>query len=199
LSSAGGGDAAFSSAQDLPEPLPWLVTDQPAFNRSIMIITLFCSMRTASLQEIKQELAAAGKPQLIELCLRLARFKKENKELLTYLLFEAHDETGYIQSVQQLMEEGFESLNRSSMYLAKKTIRKVLRTTNRYIRYAGSRTVEVSLLIHFCQLLKKSGLPYQQYAVLKNLYTQQVKKIEAALSGLHEDIRYDYREAFDAL
>jgi hypothetical protein len=179
--------------------MPWLVADQPAFKRSIMIITLFCSMRTASLQEIKQELAAAGKPQLIELCLRLARFKKENKELLTYLLFEAHDETGYIQSVQQLMEEGFESLNRSSMYLAKKTIRKVLRTTNRYIRYSGSRTVEVSLLIHFCQLLKNSGLPYQQYAVLKNLYTQQVKKIEAALSGLHEDIRYDYREAFDAL
>ena len=49
-------------------------------------------MKTASIQELKQELQATSQTKLLDLCLRLAKFKKENKELLTYLLFEAHDE-----------------------------------------------------------------------------------------------------------
>ena len=53
-------------------------------------------MRAATIQEIKQELATVKPAQLMSLCLRLAKFKKENKELLTYLLFEAGDEAGYL-------------------------------------------------------------------------------------------------------
>ena len=64
-------------------------------------------MKTASVQELKQELQSVPPARLLELCLRLARFKKENKELLTYLLFEAHDEEGYINSVNQVIDEGF--------------------------------------------------------------------------------------------
>ena len=48
-------------------------------------------MKAASISEIKTELKGLPPAQLTELCLRLARFKKENKELLTYLLFEAND------------------------------------------------------------------------------------------------------------
>jgi len=39
-------------------------------------------MKTATVHEIKQELVATKPGDLVELCLRLARFKKENKELL---------------------------------------------------------------------------------------------------------------------
>ncbi len=48
-------------------------------------------MKAASIQELKQELQHTSLKEITELCLRLARFKKENKELLTYLLFEASD------------------------------------------------------------------------------------------------------------
>ena len=57
-------------------------------------------MKAATSNELKQELQASSSKQLIELCLRLAKFKKENKELLTYLLFEANDEAAYIQSIK---------------------------------------------------------------------------------------------------
>lgn len=49
-------------------------------------------MKTATIAELKSELGNVPAPQLAELCIRLAKFKKENKELLTYLLFEAYDE-----------------------------------------------------------------------------------------------------------
>ena len=52
-------------------------------------------MRSSSIHEIKQELVNFKTAELTSLCLRLVRFKKENKELLTYLLFEAQDEQVY--------------------------------------------------------------------------------------------------------
>lgn len=62
-------------------------------------------MKAASLHEIKQELTNVPTKQVLELCLRLTRFKKENKELLTYLLFEAHDQHGYIESIKKEIDE----------------------------------------------------------------------------------------------
>ena len=58
-------------------------------------------MKAASVNEIKQQLKEVNPVELIELCLRLARFKKENKELLTYLLFEADDLQAYIANVKK--------------------------------------------------------------------------------------------------
>ena len=156
-------------------------------------------MKTATIQEIKQELLAVNPTQLLELCLRLAKFKKENKELLTFLLFEAHDEEGYINSVKQLIDEGFTELPRPNLYLTKKTLRKILRITNRYIKYAGSKQAETALLIYFCRKIKESGIPYQKTTVLNNLYELQLKKIKVALGQLHEDLQYDYRREVDTL
>ena len=58
-------------------------------------------MKAATVNEIKQQLKETKPTELIELCLRLARFKKENKELLTYLLFEADDLQTYIANVKK--------------------------------------------------------------------------------------------------
>jgi len=149
-------------------------------------------MKASTVNELKQELLNMTEPQLVELCLRLARFKKENKELLTYLLFEAHDEASYIQSVKKEMDEQFANINQSSLYLAKKSIRKILRIANKYIRYSSSKTVEAELLIHFCVALNESKIPYHKSTALVNLYNAQVKKIGVAVASLHEDLQYDY-------
>jgi hypothetical protein len=109
-------------------------------------------------------------------------------------LFEAHDEEAYINSVKLLIDEGFEELPKSNLYLNKKTLRKILRITNRYIKYAASAQVEVSLLIYFCNKMKQSGIPFQKSNVLNNLYASQVKKIKSALSGMHEDLQYDFQK-----
>ena len=149
-------------------------------------------MKISSINELKQELASLTSSQLLDLCLRLARFKKENKELLAYLLFESHDEQTYIISVKQEMEEQFANINSSNLYFAKKSIRKILRVVNKYIRYSGSKTVEIELLIHFCQSLNESNIPFKKSTALTNLYNGQVKKIGNAIAFLHEDLQYDY-------
>jgi len=53
-------------------------------------------MKTATVTQLKKELKHHSQAELIALCLRLSKFKKENKELLTYLLFET-DEDLFIQ------------------------------------------------------------------------------------------------------
>jgi hypothetical protein len=156
-------------------------------------------MKTATIQELKQELQSVPPARLLELCLRLARFKKENKELLTYLLFEAHDEEAYVRSVNELIDEGFEGISNTTTYLLKKSLRKVLRITNKYIRYTGSKQVEAAVLLHYCAQWKRSGLPIDKAPVLQNIYQQQLKKAGAAIATLHEDLQYDYRKELDNL
>ncbi|HEY4149417.1 MAG TPA: hypothetical protein VGM41_10825 [Chitinophagaceae bacterium] len=156
-------------------------------------------MKTATISELKQELALRPPARVQELCLRLAKFKKENKELLTYLLFEAQDEQGYIGSVKQEMDELYRDVNTSNVYFAKKTIRKILRVANKHIRYMGSPQAEVELLIHFCRQLKATGLPLHKSTVLTNLFQNQVKKINKTLDSLHEDLQYDYRKDMKGL
>lgn len=156
-------------------------------------------MKAATVHELKDELQQLPVKELVELCLRLSKFKKENKELLTYLLFEAHDLPAYITVVKQQMEEAFEALNSSQMFLAKKTIRKTLRIANKHIRFTGSKLAEVELLIHFCSLLQSAGLNLQKSTAMLNLYQAQLKKVRTALKTLHEDEQYDYKRVVEKL
>lgn len=156
-------------------------------------------MKSATLNELKKELQELSPKQMQDLCIRLAKYKKDNKELLTFLLFEAHDESAYIQNIREEMEEMFTEVNKRNVYLAKKTLRKIVRTANKYIRYSGSKTVQIEVLMYFCQLLKKSGISIRSSSVLENLYEQQLKKIKKALSTLHEDLQYDYRQELEDL
>ena len=155
-------------------------------------------MKAATVHEIKQALMGNTAKELAELCLRLAKFKKENKELLTYLLFEANDEEGYIKEVNQEISAEMHQIDPGqNLYFAKKSIRKILRIANKHIRYMGSKQAEVAILIHFCQCLKQSGIPFMKSTALNNLYHQQLKKIEKAISTLHEDLQYDYRRMME--
>ena len=136
---------------------------------------------------------------LVELCLRLGRFKKENKELLTYLLFEAHDEHGYTQGIKKEIDQHFTEINVSHLYFAKKSLRKIVRIINKFCRYSGVKTTEVELRIYFCSRLKNSDIPIARNNVIGNLYQSQLKKIESVLSNLHEDLQYDFRKEMEEL
>ena len=156
-------------------------------------------MKAATIQELKQELQNTPPPLLTELCLRLARFKKENKELLTYLLFEAHDTDAYIASIKTEMDAHFEVINKSNVYFVKKTLRKILRITNKFIRYSGSPIIETELLIYFCASLKKLGGTISNNPVIQNIFQHQLKKINKAITTLHEDLQYEYLKAIQKL
>lgn len=155
---------------------------------------------TAGIAEIKKELQNLPPKALRDLCLRLAKYKKENKELLSYLLFDSGNEELFVHNIKAQLDEAFGALKQNSLYLQKKSIRKTLRTTTKYIRYSGQKQTEVELLLYFCTKMKSSGIALRQNTVLRNLYLSQLKKIDKALATLHEDLQYDYsgqREAVE--
>ena len=156
-------------------------------------------MKAASVNDLKEELKQLPAEKLVEVCLRLAKFKKENKELLNYLLFESHDEQNYLTAVKTEIENEFTEINSSNLYFAKKTIRKILRITNKHIKYTASKPAEAELLIFFCSALKQSGIPFQKSTALNNLYLSQLKKAEKAIETMHEDLQYDYRKDLEKL
>lgn len=156
-------------------------------------------MKAASVNDLKEELKELPAHRLVDVCLRLARFKKENKELLNYLLFESHNEAAYIEAVKKEIDAEFQNVNSSNLYFAKKTIRKILRTANKHIKYTASKQAEAELLIHFCLALKQSGIPYQKSTALSNLFFSQANKAAKAVASMHEDLQYDYKRQLEKL
>lgn len=156
-------------------------------------------METVSLNEIKKELQEIHPKQLQELLLRLAKFKKENKELLSYLLFDAADEALFVQNCRAEIDKMFREVNRSSHIFVKKSLRKALRITNQYIKFSSSKKVEVELLIYFCKTMKENRFNRYSHPVIWNIYQRQLIRINKALESLHEDLQYDYKEEVEKL
>jgi len=150
-------------------------------------------MKPATIAQIKKELKEKDYEQLLEICLRLGKFKKDNKELMTYLLFEQDDEQSYVQMIKYEIEDDIDEINRGHIYYAKKSLRKVLRKINKYIRYSGNKQTEVEILIHFCKSIKESGIRIERSRVLLNMYDRLIARINKALEKLHDDLQADYR------
>lgn len=156
-------------------------------------------MKSATVKELKTELSNHSHEDLVKYCLRLSRFKKENKELLNYLLFESHNEMLYVESVKNEIEEQFKNVNKTSFYYIKKSVRKILRTAKKFIRYSDKKESEVEILLHFCQELKKFRPSYSENKVLTNIFTRQIECIKNAAKKLHEDLQFDYQEEIKQL
>ncbi len=156
-------------------------------------------MKAASSSTIKAALKQLSSSDLVDLCLRLARSKKENKELLSFILFESDNIDAFISSSKEGISDSFKEINTTNLYFAKKSIRRILRETNKLIKYAGSKNVEVELLLHFCKSLDQSSIPYKKSPAIFKLYLTQVKKIRTAIDTMHEDLQYDYLKALEKL
>ena len=136
-------------------------------------------MKPVTIKKIKDELHYKSSQELIELCLLLSKFKKENKELLTYLLFD--------------------EINTKSFFYIRKSVRKILKLTKKHIRYSKIKETEVELLLHFCKELKKVSPSISKSPRLLNVYNRQIILIKKAIVTLHEDLQYDYQLEFDHL
>ncbi|HEY0273163.1 MAG TPA: hypothetical protein VGC22_08250 [Chitinophaga sp.] len=156
-------------------------------------------MKSASIADIKKELGRVPAKELVEMCLRMAKYKKENKELLTFLLFDADDLPRYINAVKTFLDEEFAGLRYSNLYLVKKILRRILRLTHKHIKYTGSKPAEIELLLYFCRKSAESGIPIGQSVQLANMYDQLLKKIRLAIEAQHEDLQYDYRRELAAV
>ncbi len=156
-------------------------------------------MKPSSLSDIKKQLDTLDNKELVQLCSVLAKYKKENKELLTYLLFQSHDESDYVDNVKEEIKNQFKLINKTNIYFAKKSIRKALRIANKYIKYSSEKETEVELLLYFSFLLKETGIPFKNSAAMNNLYNRQLERINKALKTFHEDLQYDYKKELEKL
>ena len=156
------------------------------------------SITQYGLQEIKKELQHLDDKQAALLLLRMARYKKENKELLAYLLFDADDEMAFAENfkhdiglmISQVPSQGYE---------AAKLLRKTLKLTNKYIKFTGSKQVEVELLLTFCRNYLAYVDRRASYKPLRLILIKQLEKVYKAINKLHEDLQFDYTTEFDAI
>jgi hypothetical protein len=156
-------------------------------------------MKAVTSRELKEELSNRTPKEIRELCLRLARFKKENKELLTYLLFDSSDEGLFVESIRKEIDEGFELINRKSHYLIKKSFRKILRSIRKYSRYSQKKETEVALLIYFCSKLKNFRPSITSNPGLQKLFNNLIDTIRKKMILLHEDLQFDYTGELEEL
>jgi hypothetical protein len=155
-------------------------------------------MKSASIKELKAALHNLSPQEMLEVCLLMSKYKKENKELLSYLLYEADNEHQYIENIKLEIDTYFENLVAFSFSNMLKKLRKAVRIANKYIKFSGSKNVEVAVLIYVCIKIKPLAMQSTSTALL-NLYNRQIIKIDKALLKLEEDLQYDYKSDIEAI
>lgn len=150
-------------------------------------------MKSASLHELKKELMLLPAKDLVDICVSLAKYRKDNKDFLNYVLFESYDNTGFINEIKKEIDEHFAELSaQNNLYYTKKSLRKLLRIITKYCKYINNKATAADLHIYFCSKMKDSGIPIRKSQLLVNMYEQQLKKINALVGALHEDLQNDY-------
>lgn len=149
------------------------------------------AITTYGLQDIKKEIQHLQPAQIAELCLRLARYKKDNKELLAYILFEADDEKAFIEKIKAEMGFMFSQLPVRA-YDSAKSLRKILRLLSKYTKFMGSKEAEIELLIAFGNDYVHYIDRKTSYKPLRMILSRQLLKIRTLIEKLHEDVQADY-------
>lgn len=156
-------------------------------------------MEAATVKELRDELKHRSESELRDIVLRLSRFKKENKELLSYLLFQSHNEDDYVENIKIFIDEKMLEINTSNGYYAKKAVRRILKETKKFVRYSGSKETEVALLIHFCRSLQETHPKLMNVKVIRDVVQRQVTLIKVRISTLHEDLQHDFEQELNAV
>ncbi|MFN3194221.1 MAG: hypothetical protein ACE361_27175 [Aureliella sp.] len=152
-------------------------------------------MKAATISQLKKELVKLDHDELLEVCIRLAKFKVESKELLTYLLTRADDEIGYAGELCDEIDEQICSPGK----IHKKTLRKVVRWINKCLRFSGDKETELQVRIHFCRRIKEMRVSFGDCRVSQNMYATQLKKIAATIDKVHPDLQFDFRQQLSGL
>jgi len=156
-------------------------------------------MKPASLADIRKELKYLSEDDLRQLCLRLARFKLENKELLTYCLFESENEERYVSTVNDYLEEAFSEINTKNYYYIRKSVRKILKQLRKYIRYSGNKETEFLLHLKFSQCLTNLNPSIFKNNSLTKLFIREIQILKTTLKKLHEDLQFEYVDEIEKL
>ena len=155
-------------------------------------------MDTASIKQLKDTLSTLGREELTGLLLRMVKFKKENKELLTFLLFEAGDLDAYVYEISLEIKDEFENYRLKTAYYKRKGCRRILRILKKYIKYAADKEVEVRLLLAYVSMVAESKT-FITDRVIQKIAFRQLLLAEKSIVKLHEDLQYEYKLELEEL
>ncbi len=156
-------------------------------------------MKSATVSQLKKELQNSSKEELVDFCIRLVKHKKENKELLTYLIYETEDEDAFVFQVKEEIDELFDTMNTDRYFFMKKTVQKIDRQIKKHIRYSKKTETKIELLLYFCVKLQEMRPAYTGNSIINNIYDRQIVAIKNSIGKLHEDLQYDYQMELVAL
>lgn len=157
-------------------------------------------MKSPSLIDLKKELQLLPAKDLVDICVSLAKYKKDNKDFLGYLLVDSYDRAGFVKEIKLEIDEQFSALkSQSNLYYVKKSLRKLLRAIVKYTKYINDKATAADLYIYFCKKMRESGIPFRKNQLLVNLYEQQLKRIRVLVDAIHEDLRADYQKELEEI
>jgi hypothetical protein len=123
----------------------------------------------------------------------------DNKKFLFFKLYERDNPRLFIGMVQEELTTEFENANTNRYDFAKKSAQSIRRKLNKFLKISKDKAAQIELTVYFCRMLLQYGYLKFQHPVIDNLYKVQVGKIDRLISGLHEDLQYDFQESLDEL
>lgn len=150
------------------------------------------------LSDIKKELALLDKAQLMALCTRMAKLKKENKEFLSYLISDADDPQFYAEKLKAELDVVWKEPF-YSVWALNKSLRKSLRLISKYRRFTSHLRGELELMLHFQQGFFdhwKHGFNNRRF---ESMSDQNLRKIHKLFGQIDEEFRADYQAQIDDL
>lgn len=156
-------------------------------------------MEIPSLARIKKELQELSQKELIELLLGLAKFNRDNKAFLYFKVFERDNPQLFLEQVKDELELAFMDANVRNYHVAKKSAQGIRRKLNKSLKLTKDKTVQVELVLFFCEQMNKYGFLDFRYPVLENIYNMQLGKAERIINTLHEDLQYDFQQQLEGL
>ena len=92
-------------------------------------------MKPATLVQIRKELETISPQRLMALTLRLIKLKSENKEFVSYLLFDEDQLSEYLADLKFEISEVLDCASFSQSLIAKKALRKCQKSITKHARY----------------------------------------------------------------
>ena len=146
----------------------------------------------APIKNIKEELQQLSHKELLDFSLRILKYKKENKELAYYLLFEKQDEDGYAQKIINILKDELTTINFSRTFFARKGFKRVNRLAAKYLKYSGDTESAIKVYLFLAKEIAAAGKIYRLTSLTGKLVEQHNLRTKKMIASLHEDLQFDY-------
>ncbi|TAH00604.1 MAG: hypothetical protein EAZ15_08740 [Sphingobacteriales bacterium] len=150
-------------------------------------------MTPVKLQHQKKEITKLDAKTLADICIRLAKYKTENKEFLNYLLFHSYDNQPYIDELKLEIANCFLHVNQND-YLYSKVLKGLLASLNKHLKFIGDKNREAEIVAEFCNTFMAHVTVRSYYAGLIQVLYRQFVRLQKVVGKLDEDLQFDYKD-----